>query len=93
MDDFRFEELRVQIYPQSGADGIITAEDIEADLADVPAIDDKGGSSLITAGRPQPPPTVDLGAIDIRSISNCIIGRLALSCAIGAEILICFGNA
>ena len=89
MDDFRFEELRVQIYPQSGADSIPIVVDTATDTApdDAAAKGDTGGTPLTAAGRPQPPPAVAVGAIDIRSTSNRILGRFTLSCAIGAEVL------
>ena len=93
MDDFRLKDLRVQIDPQSGADSTEIDEDIAAVLTDVAATADIGGIILTVAGRPQPPPAVAVGAIDIRSTSNRILGRFTLSCAIGAEVLICFGNA
>ena len=82
-----------KVNPQRGADGIIIAFDKVADHADVAATVDKGSITLIAARRPQQPKAVAFGAIDIRSTSNRILGRFAFSCAIGAEILICFGNA
>lgn len=87
MDDFRLKDLRVQIDPQSGADSTVTVEDTAAALMDVAAIVDEGGTRLMVAGRPQPPPAV---ASVPSAISNCIIRRLTLSCTIGAEILIDF---
>ena len=56
MDDFRLEDSRVQINPQSGADSIVIVVDIVAVLVDVAVIVDIGGIILIVAGRPQPPP-------------------------------------
>ena len=85
------------IDPQSGADGIITVADIVAVLVDVADTVDIGGTILITAGRPQPPPAVaveaTVEATNIRSIGNCIIRRLTPSCTIRAEILVDFSYA
>ena len=87
MDDFRLKDLRVQIDPQSGANGIISVVDTVAVLVDIAVIADIGGITLKVAGRPQPPPAVATVAFP-SAISNCIIRRLTLSCTIGAEILI-----
>ena len=91
MDDFKFEDLRVQINPQSGADRILVADRV-ANRIDFAAFVDLEDTILRVAGRPQVPPAIVVGEID-RSTSNRMFGRLALSCAIGAEILINFGNA
>ena len=92
MDDLRFEDLRVQINPQSGADSTVNAVDIDAVIEDVADIVDIGGKILIVAGRPQPPTAVANVAFQ-SAISNCKIRRLTLSCTIGVEIFMCFGNA
>ncbi len=70
MDDFRFEDLRVQINPQSGADGNVSVVDRDAVLADVSVTADKGGISLTEAGRPQPP-SAEFFAINMR-LHTCI---------------------
>ena len=70
MDDFRFEDLRVQINPQSGADGNVSVVDRDAVLADVAVIADIGDTILIDAGRPQPPPA-EFFAINTR-LHTCI---------------------
>ena len=93
MDDFRLKDLRVQIDPQSGADSNVIAADIAAEPKDVAVKVDIGGIIQIVAGRPQPPTAVALGVSDKHSTSIRILGRFTLSCAIGAEVLICFGNA
>ena len=67
--------------------------DVVAVLVEVAAIADTGGKTLLETGRPQPPKAVAVGAMAIRSTSIRILGRFTLSCAIGAEVLICFGNA
>ena len=93
MKDYRLEDLRGQIYPQSGADSNVIIVDSEAALVDDAAIEDTGGSILKVAGRPQPPPAVAVFAIDIHFISNCIIGKLTPPCPVGAEIFFRFGDA
>ena len=94
VEDFRFEELRCQINPQSGANAAKISVDKEADLVDAAARADIGGKILILAGRPQPPQAVAIVANDIRSICNCKcnckIRRLTLSCTTGVEIFIRF---
>ena len=86
-------DLAVNSDPHRGADGIETAEDIVTELEDVAAKVDIGGTTLIVAGRPQPPPA-EVAIIDFQSaISNCIIRRLTLSCAIGAKISLRFPDA
>lgn len=49
-------DLAVYRDPHRGANGIVIEEDIVADLVDVAAIVDIGGTTLSVAGRPQPPP-------------------------------------
>lgn len=49
VEDFRFEELRCQINPQSGANGSIIVSDNVAALVDEAAKVDKGGSTLTVA--------------------------------------------
>ena len=60
VEDFRSEELRSEIYPQSGANGVSAEEDIEAMLIDVAVAVDKCSVVRIDAGRPQPPPAIAL---------------------------------
>lgn len=77
MDDFRFEDLRVQIYPQSGANGKVTlAVDYAAADNEVANIIDKRSVKRSDSGGAQPPIAVAIGANDKCSMSNCIFGRL-----------------
>ena len=59
-------DLAVNSDPHRGADGIETAEDIVTELEDVAAKVDIGGTTLIVAGRPQPPPVAaPLGVLQV----------------------------
>ena len=73
MDDFRFEDLRVQIDPQSGADSIVSVVDTEAALTDVAVIVDKGGNIPSAAGRPQPPPAGGFATFGIAITCTCSV--------------------
>ena len=91
LDGFEFEELRVQINPQSGAHAVIVVVDIDAKVIDRPAINDTGGVILIEAGRPQPPPAggcVTFGIVSICpcTVCDCIGSRNALSRFITAKV-------
>lgn len=50
--DFRFEDLKVQINPQSGTNGTIIVIDIVAVIADVAGVADLRSVLTIVAGRP-----------------------------------------
>ena len=66
-------DLAVNSDPHRGADGIETAEDIVAELEDVAAKVDIGGTTLIVAGRPQPPPTGGFAAFGIAITCPCSV--------------------
>ncbi|MBQ1735908.1 MAG: hypothetical protein II038_13755, partial [Lachnospiraceae bacterium] len=75
MDDFRVEELRSQIDPQSGANGAVSVVDIVAAVVDGAVAADEGSVVGTVAGGPQPPPAgspaVDLVAVvGSRSLCN-----------------------
>ena len=56
LDDPGFEELRVQIDPQSGANAVKIKVDHETIVIDRAVTVDKGGKVLTITGRPEPPP-------------------------------------
>ena len=72
VDDERFEDLRCQIYPQSGTNTDIKV-DIAATVIDRRVKVDNGGNAQIIAGRPQPPPA--------SCFATCCFGI----CAMGAH--------
>lgn len=50
LDDFRFEELRVQIDPQSGANSVMSIADKVTKVINRAVMIDSGGATLIIAG-------------------------------------------
>ena len=60
MDDFRFEELRSKINPQSGTDGATDVVDIVTEVVDGAVIEDICSVERSVAGRPQPPPAITI---------------------------------
>ena len=87
-DDLRFEELRVQIYPQSGTNGIVIKADAVAIVKDRAIVDDERCVELITAGRAKPPPAIAAGFKG--SLRIAISSALTLPNTIGAEMLFRF---
>ena len=99
LDDFRFEELRVQIDPQSGANSVMSIVDIVPRGTDRAVTADIGGDILITAGRPEPPPARGCATCCFLSITFicplclCISRWCTFSCFVTIKILFNFVDA
>ena len=84
VEDFRLEDLRSKIYPQSGTDAEIAVEEKITAVTDGAVIADMSSEVRTKAGRPQPPPaggsaTCFIAVVCICFLSYCIIGRSAFS--------------
>ena len=99
LDDFRFEELRVQIDPQSGANSVIISVDRATSAIDRAATVDMGGVKLIIAGRPEPPPARGCATCCFIAITCicplclCISRWCTFSCFVTIKILFNFVDA
>ena len=93
MEDFRLEDLRSEIYPQSGTDRVITVENIITVEIDRAVIVDSRSVVRTGAGRPQPPPEIAIAGVCICSLCFCICRSATLSCTIRTEVFVHLSNA
>ena len=92
VEDFRSEELRSEIYPQSGANGVSAEEDIEAMLIDVAVDADKSSAARIVAGRPQPPTAIAIVCFKC-ALSITVCRSLTLKRTVRTEVFVYFCDA
>ena len=58
VEDFRLEDSRSEIYPQSGPNCATDVADTFTVVGDGADVEDTGSAVRIAAGRPQPPPAI-----------------------------------
>ena len=86
------EVLYSEIYPQSGPNCVIVVVDTATAVADGAEEVDICSVVRITAGRPQPPPTISI-AVFVCSLRIAISGSLTLTRTVRTKVLLYLGNA
>ena len=98
LDDSGLEELRVQIDPQSWADGSVVGAGNEATMRDRADMADFGGEALSVAGRPEPPAARGFATCCFATVTgpgtlrDCVLRRRTFAGFICSKVFPCFRN-
>ena len=87
MEDFRIEDSRSEIYPQSGTDAVIDVVDIVTAATDGAAIADACSAVRTAAGRPQPPVAIAIAGF-ICALRIAVCSSLTLPRTVRTEVFV-----
>ena len=93
VEDFRSEDSRSEIYPQSRSNSVIEVVDKDAAVGDGAVVVDLGSAVRIVAGRPQPPPAIAIAGFACGALCVAVCRSLTLTLTVRAEVLFRFRDA